>query len=1012
MSVQAVIPLIATVAYIPLFIVLLINRPWQRKQKLFLGFLIPATLWSLTIVVFRSDPFAYDREALIILSRTGICLAIATLVGFHYFASSFYRSEPIRVPYAYLFVVAVAVLAAMGVIPRDVTVGTVVVNYGLPLVVVFLLFLPAVGIRDIRSLVQRRSLSTDPVERNQIVYLLVAIGILTASLVSSVTPRGGEYPVSHIGNTIVAAAFTYAIVAHRLLDLRVVFRRAVINMVLYGGGLGVVLLGSWVFHRSGRIEPSYASLTAAIAIGIPVILVIVHKLGAPWRTRMERAFIGERYAYRRQLSQFLTKIQHVRDMQELGEEFISLLARSVDCRRACLLLPETPDGTFASRFRHPPSESNPMSEFRLAADSPVIEWLRQNNTTLLARELSIFPEFQGMWSEEKESVKSMEVEMFLGLISRGDLAGILAIGERRDGRIYSVEDIDLLESIANQMAVSLEKEYYHEQIEEHRKEIDLLNRLAKIVTSSMSIDAVFEGFVGELKHMVDFDWATISLVDGDELHILALASNTDSPWRSDGRLPLAGTATDYVCRERRKVYEPDLAAHQRFVTGKHHLEQGVRSILYLPLQIKEKCIGAFILASRERDAFGAKQIRLLEQVAMQIATPVENSQLYAAAEQRSRIDEMTGLFNRRHFEERIKEEISRHGRDGEDFSILYLDLDNFKTYNDIYGHPTGDTLLNQIGRIIKGSIRGADQAFRYGGDEFVVILPRTGMGEAHVVAERVRGEIAGRMEEMDVAVTCSIGVSTYPSDGVIPGELVTVADTAQYFAKRTGGNRVYLSSRVLSEPLDDVGVSSRHNGLSTIYALASIVEARDPYTYGHSKRVNSYAVALAEKVGLSPDEVSRVSTAAMLHDIGKIGIPDRVLNKKSKVTGDDWDVIKAHSRLGATIVGRIPNLVPCVSIILHHHERWDGGGYPEGLKGEEISIEARILAIADSFEAMTSARPYREALSGGKAIEELRRCAGSQFDPELVQVFIGVIEAGLPGKADDTEQVTVEKTGS
>jgi putative nucleotidyltransferase with HDIG domain len=184
--------------------------------------------------------------------------------------------------------------------------------------------------------------------------------------------------------------------------------------------------------------------------------------------------------------------------------------------------------------------------------------------------------------------------------------------------------------------------------------------------------------------------------------------------------------------------------------------------------------------------------------------------------------------------------------------------------------------------------------------------------------------------------------------------------------------------------------------LSTVYALASTVEARDPYVYGHSKKVNTYAVALAEAIGLSPDEVSKVSTAALLHDIGKIGTPDKVLNKKGKLNEEDWEAIKAHPRLGANIVGNIPNLVPCISSILHHHERWDGAGYPEGLKGEEIPLEARILAIADSFEAMTSARPYRPALSLEEVVKELRQGAGVQFDPKLVKAFIGIIEAGLP----------------
>jgi diguanylate cyclase (GGDEF)-like protein/putative nucleotidyltransferase with HDIG domain len=557
----------------------------------------------------------------------------------------------------------------------------------------------------------------------------------------------------------------------------------------------------------------------------------------------------------------------------------------------------------------------------------------------------------------------------------------------------------------------MEKEYFHEQLREQDKEITLINHLTTIMTSSVSIQEIFEGFAQELKKVVDVDWATISLIDGDELYFAALYSTIGSPWHRGERIPLKGTATEWVCRERKSLCEADLARYRRFWTGEYHLKQGIRSIVYLPLSIKDQGIGSLILASRRPNAYSPKQIKLLEQLALQIATPIENAQLYARAEQRSRIDELTGLFNRRHFEERIKEEISRHSRYGDVFSVFLLDLDNFKTYNDIYGHPAGDILLNQIGKIIKGSVRSADQAFRYGGDEFAVILPQTAINDAYVVAERVREQIARGMEEKEIAVTCSIGLASYPSDGVISGELVTVADTALYYAKRTGGNRVYLSSKILSEPLAEAGIYARRNGLSAVYALVSTVETRDPYVYGHSRKVNSYAVALAEAIGLSPDDVSKVSMAALLHDIGKIGIPDKVLNKRGKLNKEDWEAIKSHPRLGANIVGNIPNLVPCVSSILYHHERWDGGGYPEGLKGEEIPIEARILAIADSFEAMTSARPYRPALSHEEVVKELRQGAGVQFDPKLVETFISIIEAGLPESVKIGHDSSSEQSG-
>ena len=997
MSVHALVPLVAAVAYVPLLVILMSNRPWQRKHWLFFLFLIAALSWSLSTFLSMRNPLMAGKEVEV---KIVVCTSVWMLIQFHYFVSSYYRPERIKIPLTYLFLVATVVLAILGRIPRnvDVAAGAITVEYGPWIIAIGLLFLFVVGARDIRLLLARRSISSDPGERNEIVYLLIGIAIITISILGSLGPRGGEFPVSHVGNLVIACVLTYAVVSRHLLDVRVMFRMAFINVVLYGTGLAIVLLVFWLAHGPGGIEPTPESSTIAIGLGIPAILLLVHTVGARWRPRMEEAFIGEKYSHRRRLSQFITGIHDVPAMEQFGKDFVALLSESVDCGRACLLLPQAEGGAFMARFVYPPVQDNPMRELRVMADSPVITWLRRENGLLPERNLAILPEFQSIWQEERDNIRLAEVKIFIPLVNRGEVAAVLAISERRDGKLYTVEDVHLLESITTQVAATLEKEYYNEQLQEQDKEINLLNRVTIIVTSSMSINSIFEGFVGELRNMIDFDWAAIAIVDGNELYILALSSKISSPWQGDDRVPLEGTATEWVCREGRIVYERDLTQHTRFVTGKRHLEHGVRSIAYLPLKIKEQCIGTLVVASRQHDAFDARQIRLLGQVALQIATPIENSQLYARAEQRSRVDELTGLFNRRHFEERVKEEISRHGRYGDDFSIFLLDLDNFKTYNDIYGHPSGDTLLNHIAKVIRNSVRNADQAFRYGGDEFIVILPQTDMNDAHVVAERVRERIADEMKKREIAVTCSIGIASYPSDGVISGELVTVADTALYFAKRTGGDRVYLSSKVLSEPLDDAGVYARHNGLSTIYALASTVEARDPYTYGHSRRVNTYAVALAEKIGLPPDQVSRVSTAALLHDIGKIGIPDRVLNKKGKLSKEDWDAIKAHPKLGATIVGNMPNLVPCVSSILHHHERWDGGGYPEGLKGEQISIEARILAIADSFEAMSSARPYRPALCSEKVMKELQRCAGSQFDPGLVQVFIRIIEEGFPEK--------------
>jgi diguanylate cyclase (GGDEF)-like protein len=997
MNVNVLVPLFATVAYAPLFVILLSNQPWQRRHVYFLLFLIPTMLWSLSITLFRSDFLLAEK---FLLSKIGICLFMWMLVQLHYFISSFYRSEHPKVPWVYVFPLATIALAAAGYIPHSVEVASsgISVDYGPWITALAFLFLLTVGVRDTVSLVRRRKISPDPEEVNQIAYLLVAIAVLTVFISVTVTPWGEKFPVSHLGNLVVACVLTYAVVTHRLLDVRVIIRQAAIYVVLYGGGIAIVVLFFWLAQRFVGFKPDTASLAVAIGLGIPFVLFVVHKVRALWQRKVEQAFIGARYSYRRHLSGFIDKIYDVPTLDELGKEFTSLLAKSLDCRRACLLVPEAENEWFSARFFHPPVEDNPMKDLKLKWDSPVVAWLEREKRMLPERNLIILPEFQSMWGDERDETKLAGVAMFAPLMNNGKLVAVLAVSDRADGRPYAVEDIDLLEFVTAQVAASMENRYSDEQLREQDAQTSLVNRLTTIITSSTSIQMIFEAFAQELKKVVDIDWATIALIDGDELHFLALSSAIGSAWQPEQRIPLKGTATELACQEKRAVYEADLKRHHRFWTWENHLKQGISSIVSLPLSVTDRVIGSLMLASRRPNAYSRGQLRLLERVALQIAAPIENAQLYALAEQKSRIDELTGLFNRRHFEERLKEEIARHSRYGDPFSVFIIDLDNFKTYNDVYGHPAGDTLLGQIGAIIENSVRDADQAFRYGGDEFVVILPQTARGDAHVVAERVRRQIADEMEKKSLTVTCSIGLASYPADGVIAGEVVVAADTALYYAKWTGGNRTYSSSKVISEPPDDARTHGKRDGLSAVYALVSLVEARDPYVYGHSRRVNTYAVALAEKIGLSPDEVSRVSTAALLHDIGKIGIPDEVLNKKTRLTAENWEAIKAHPRLGTSIVSNIPQLVRCADSILHHHEKWDGSGYPEGLKGDQIPLESRILAISDSFEAMSSARPYRPALSREQVMDELRKGAGTQFDPNLVEVFIGIIEAGLPEK--------------
>jgi putative nucleotidyltransferase with HDIG domain len=198
-------------------------------------------------------------------------------------------------------------------------------------------------------------------------------------------------------------------------------------------------------------------------------------------------------------------------------------------------------------------------------------------------------------------------------------------------------------------------------------------------------------------------------------------------------------------------------------------------------------------------------------------------------------------------------------------------------------------------------------------------------------------------------------------------------------------------------PMVEVELEAQSRALSIIYALAATVDAKDHYTYGHSKKVSEYAIALVEAMGLPKDKVDVMRAAGLLHDIGKVGIPDSTLNKKGTLTDKEWELVRDHPKLGVEILRHVVDLVNCLPVILHHHEHYDGSGYPAGLKADNIPLESRILSIADAFDAITSPRPYRKQLSSQEAIEEIKRCAGTQFDPKLVEVFCKMIEP-VPSK--------------
>ena len=990
MSSHVLIPLVASFVFLFPLVIMLLHRPWRGQHTLFLLYLIPAMIWSLSDFVFRSDFLpAYQ----VLLVKILFCLAMWTVTQFHYILNYYGTGKIRKMPLVYLPLAATILLSILGYIPQhvEVTEDVISVRYGiwvLPIVVSLLILM----VYDMYLLLQKRRTSANISERNQITYLMVATAVGATLLVTALFPFGTTYATAHMGNLAVAIILVYAIAAHRLIDVGVALRRVLVYFWLTTIAVLAYSILFWAASKAFHFEFKPITVVSGIIITF-ACTILVYRLYSLFSQAIEGILIGKKYNYRQHLLKFIRSTPTIADLETFGNRMLSLLSQSTDSERAWLLLPSIGNAWFETRSSYT-LDNIDTAPLRVRQDSPLSTWLKREGSPLYRRDLSILPEFASLWEEERKEFDSARVETFFPIINDGKLIAIIALGKKRSGGAHSLEEIELITSVAKRISANVDKEFLREQLQAKEEELTVFNHLMTIMTSSINIRDAFDRFSQELKKVLPVDWATIALADGEELHFLALSSTTPTPWKAEERIPLSGTGTEWVMKEQKTAYEPDLAKHKRFSTGEKHLKQGILSIVYSPLISAGNSIGSLIIASRYPQAYNANQINLLEQLASQITAPIENSQLYYQAREKARIDELTGLFNRRHFEERLKEEITRHARYGGTFSVLMLDLDSFKIYNDIFGHPAGDELLRQVGVLIKGSIRTSDQAFRYGGDEFVVLLPHIDTDSAYHAAERIRQDVARHMQLISSGVTVSIGVANCPDNGVIPADLVNIADTALYYAKYNGGNRTYLPTKVLSTPVPEVSRETRSPSLAAIYALTTAVDAKDHYTYTHSHKVRGYAIALAEAIGSAPDVVSRLSAASLLHDIGKIGVPDHILTSKEPLTREELEQIKTHPRLGVTIIANVPGLAPCVPAILYHHENYDGSGYPEGLKGESIPLEARILAIANAFADMTSDRPYRRALSREQAIAELKSHAGTQFDPKLAQAFINAVESG------------------
>ncbi|MDD4334910.1 MAG: diguanylate cyclase [Desulfotomaculaceae bacterium] len=422
----------------------------------------------------------------------------------------------------------------------------------------------------------------------------------------------------------------------------------------------------------------------------------------------------------------------------------------------------------------------------------------------------------------------------------------------------------------------------------------------------------------------------------------------------------------------------------------------------IPIKSRNDLIGILLLARKNNlTAYTLDDLDLLTYLGASTAVVFDNARLFSRAQADAQTDSLTGLYNHRYFHKALLEQVKKIG--SAELSLLMLDLDMFKLYNDMYGHLEGDKALEKVAATMSTIVGQKGIVCRYGGEEFTIILPYFDSKRAFDIAETIRLEIQRTFfSTADVTqrfLTASVGVCTYPHAVANAQELLKRADLALYTAKNNGKNQTIVYNTPHFDSLAGAATNASLSTIkpantATIYALTAAIDAKDHYTFGHSQRVAEYATVLAGALGLDKSHLEIIKEAALLHDVGKIGIPENILIKSGRLTVEEYEIVKKHVEMSITIIKHLPSMNHVIPAVIGHHERWDGKGYPRGLKGENIPLLARCLAVTDAFDALTSTRPYKACLTVHSALNEIENHAGTQFDPAIADLFIKLVREG------------------
>ena len=432
-------------------------------------------------------------------------------------------------------------------------------------------------------------------------------------------------------------------------------------------------------------------------------------------------------------------------------------------------------------------------------------------------------------------------------------------------------------------------------------------------------------------------------------------------------------------------------------TEKEQLDR-IHAYCFIALKMKDEILGVFVLTKKNNEKnISFNDIQMMTSIASVASIALKNANLYERVYQEAHTDELTGLMNRKYFQELLED---FDGKDIDSLAFILINIDDFKLYNQLYGMKQGDQTLKDIALILKTTIGDHGYVGRYGGKEFAIVLPHFDVFSAKNIAESIVNQINEMNQHTTYyklkTLTVSVGISALPYGASSIKELQEHADLAIYHVKRRGKNGIQVFDTFIENHLEENLKDTKdiyHEYESTIFALMAAIDAKDHYTFSHSQNVAYYATVLAQKLGYDKDNIEIIRQAALLHDIGKISIPESILNKQGQLSQDEYNTMKEHVEASIEIIKHLPSLDYVIPAVIGHHERYDGTGYPRRVKGEDIPAFARILCIADSFDAMTSKRCYKEKMSVDVSLQIIEQEAGKQFDPKMAHVFIDAFKA-------------------